>query len=810
DACGTCDATCTGVGSGSACGDSTVCPEIEDCDDGYNDACGTCNATCTGAGSGSTCGDGVVCPELESCDDGYTDACGTCNAGCTGPGTGSTCGDGEWCPETEDCDDGYTDACGTCNADCTGPGTGSTCGDGELCPETKGCDDGYTDACGSCNADCTGPGTGLGTCGDGNLCPENNEECDDGNNTLGDGCSPKCTLEAAEAHFLVDQLSLATFRRNIADLASIPAFLGSPTPSRHWSQDGNLETVKYIENKLLGFGYTNVTLDPYTFEGQTRHNVYATKMGTVAPTQMYIVSAHMDSFNGTDITNAPGADDDGSGTALVLEAARVFAKARTDISVRFLLFNNEETGLEGSEAYVASHRALQGTLAEPTWMGDIQHDMILYDHYAVPDADVEYQANNDFGGQAIDLANAVCGAMARYGTMPCEVTDDMNNTDSKSFWNDAPAISVRENRRLAEIGANSNPNYHQPTDLPGTYNLDDYEFGFNIVKMTTGAVAELVNAEPDCNMNNVGDSDDIAGGAPDTNGDGVLDECQDCNTNGTLDPVEITEGTADDCNSNGVPDECDIATGYSDDGNANNIPDECEPCSSSMPPVAETIGEGNLVSTKNRFLSFTAGDVGRSQAIRLTLDDLPLPYDTWNGIEMWVGLTSEVTERSSSVEPIAGFPNFTAATLKCAPFFLDWGPLGTVHVFHEAIVPEGVYTLQAIDNSCSTAVEGSFSEPLPMTTAKWGDTLSDTSQTPPLPPEGSVNIDDVLGILGRFSNVPGAISKARSDLEPACLDLTINVSDVLASLSGFVGLGYPFITPTATDPCDSTCPSVLP
>ena len=334
--------------------------------------------------------------------------------------------------------------------------------------------------------------------------------------------------------------------------------------------------------------------------------------------------------------------------------------------------------------------------------------------------------------------------------------------------------------------------------------------------MTTGAVAELVNAEPDCNRNNVGDSDDIAGGAPDTNGDGVLDECQDCNINGTLDPIEIAAGTAADCNTNGVPDDCDIDTGYSDDGNANDIPDECEPCFAAASPLAEMILKLNppqdpvpFVSVKNRFLSFTAGDVGRSQAIRLTLDALPAPFDTWNGTEMWVGLTSEVSEKGSSVEPTAGFPNFTAATLKCAPFFLDWGQLGTVHVFHEAIVPEGVYTLQAIDNSCSTTAEGNFSEPLAMTTAKWGDTVRDCSVIPCPPPEGVVNIIDVVSILNRFVSDPDSPRKARCDLEPACVDLVINISDVLFALGAFQGSPYPFV-PSAPDPCDSLCPNVLP
>ena len=96
-----------------------------------------------------------------------------------------------------------------------------------------------------------------------------------------------------------------------------------------------------------------------------------------------------------------------------------------------------------------------------------------------------------------------------------------------------------------------------------------------------------------------------------------------------------------------------------------------------------------------------------------------------------------------------------------------------------------------------------------MTTAKWGDTILDLSFSPPGPPEGAVNIDDALAVLGRFSSVPGAIVKARADLEPACLDLKVNVPDVLSTIAGFSGVPYPF-APAGPDPCDSTCPNVLP
>ncbi len=74
----------------------------------------------------------------------------------------------------------------------------------------------------------------------------------------------------------------------------------------------------------------------------------------------------------------------------------------------------------------------------------------------------------------------------------------------------------------------------------------------------------------DCNMNNVADSIDIAQSvSPDTNGNGVPDECEDCDANGTLDPADIAGG-AQDLNGNGVPDRCET------DCNNNNIPDDRE------------------------------------------------------------------------------------------------------------------------------------------------------------------------------------------------------------------------------------------
>lgn len=89
----------------------------------------------------------------------------------------------------------------------------------------------------------------------------------------------------------------------------------------------------------------------------------------------------------------------------------------------------------------------------------------------------------------------------------------------------------------------------------------------------TGTVDMGAYENADCNANGLRDEDLMES---DTNEDGIPDECQDCNENDILDPVDIADGTSQDCNNNGVPDECDILGGCSTDKAGNGVPDECE------------------------------------------------------------------------------------------------------------------------------------------------------------------------------------------------------------------------------------------
>jgi hypothetical protein len=245
-----------------------------------------------------------------------------------------------------------------------------------------------------------------------------------------------------------------------------------------------------------------------------REEVYCTKIGTTHPEEMYIVSAHMDGHGWGEAAN-----DDGSGTALVMEVARVLSSpdVETDRSIRFILWNNEETGLNGARAYVTQRSALQGKedppgsgkYPEPKWLGMIQHDMMLFDH-GMPHADatmskeqrpeadvnIEFQMNSKAAAGSQTLAWTFEQANEKYATdYPAAVGPHMSNTDSTPFQDLVPSISLRENERIAHIGNGWDPQWHQPTDVFATYGDKDFRLGLNAAQTTLGAIAELAGAK---------------------------------------------------------------------------------------------------------------------------------------------------------------------------------------------------------------------------------------------------------------------------------------------------------------------------
>jgi hypothetical protein len=92
-----------------------------------------------------------------------------------------------------------------------------------------------------------------------------------------------------------------------------------------------------------------VRLEAFEFLGTTYYNVVATKVGTLDPTVEYIVGTHYDSFEN------PGAVDEASGVAVLLESARILSKYDSDYTIRFIAFDREEQGFRGSYGYLQGH-----------------------------------------------------------------------------------------------------------------------------------------------------------------------------------------------------------------------------------------------------------------------------------------------------------------------------------------------------------------------------------------------------------------------------------------------------------------------
>jgi hypothetical protein len=244
-----------------------------------------------------------------------------------------------------------------------------------------------------------------------------------------------------------------------------------------------------------------------------REDVYCTKIGTTHPDEMYIVGAHMDGRGWGEAAN-----DDGSGTALVMELARIFSRpdVHTDRSIRFILWNNEETGLDGAKAYVAQRQALQGQenppgsgkFPEPRWMGMVQHDMLLYNH-GMPHADgtlskeqrpeadvnVEFQVDSKFVTESQKLAWTFATANERYASdYPAAVGQHMTNTDSQPFQDLVATISLREMIRGSQMGAGWDPTHHQPIDVYTNFSDKDFLLGLNAAQTTLAGIATLAGA----------------------------------------------------------------------------------------------------------------------------------------------------------------------------------------------------------------------------------------------------------------------------------------------------------------------------
>lgn len=202
----------------------------------------------------------------------------------------------------------------------------------------------------------------------------------------------------------------------------------------------------------------------YTLSGVEKRNVMARQTGIGQPDRIFLITAHLDSYSNDPYYNAPGADDNASGTAAVMQIAKILKEYKFDCTIDYVLFTGEEQGLIGSAAY-AEDAYNRGDNIEAV----LNLDMVAYN---TPNSDRTLEMHTR-PGNADDLmiADLFQNVLSAYqiNLTSYILPDGESASDHASFWDyDYPAILAIED------WADHTPNYHKTTDLLSTLDMGYY------------------------------------------------------------------------------------------------------------------------------------------------------------------------------------------------------------------------------------------------------------------------------------------------------------------------------------------------
>jgi Zn-dependent M28 family amino/carboxypeptidase len=272
----------------------------------------------------------------------------------------------------------------------------------------------------------------------------------------------------------VDQARLAKTVKSLANF-----------PTRHSLSPHNVEAARWLRDQFKAIGYRDVTLHDFTIEGQKRHNVVCTKKGSTNPGKYVLVGAHYDSRM-SDLSdssaNAPGADDNGSGSAALLELAHVFKTVDMPCSIQLVAFSGEEQGLLGSTAYVGAVHAqgldlrLMLNLDMIGHLDDARHRVIIVERDLG-----NAESANDAPSQA--AADEMASTALEFTSLKPKL-GPIYDSDYMPFEHFGyVCIGVFD-------GAGNQPFYHSTTDTP-----DKVDAGFHaeVVRMVVATVFRIAS-----------------------------------------------------------------------------------------------------------------------------------------------------------------------------------------------------------------------------------------------------------------------------------------------------------------------------
>jgi len=256
----------------------------------------------------------------------------------------------------------------------------------------------------------------------------------------------------------------------------------------------NARAFEYILEQVRGWYPENqIEIDDYPYTDAERtytwKNLIVTIPGTTRPGEVVAFSAHLDSTvvrEGNALEAAPGANDNGTGAAALLEAARIFSHVRFERTVQLIWFSGEENGLAGSRAYVLDHTTDNiAALVNMDMFGtDTNGDRCFEIHAGSSPAAAAV-------GQAVTQAIQVYGLNLSYDFLTNLATD---RSDHAAFWEKGvPAVTIIENffdNGLPDgcAGVDGTPYYHRPSDTLDKVNLP---YAVDIARAGIAAVSDL-------------------------------------------------------------------------------------------------------------------------------------------------------------------------------------------------------------------------------------------------------------------------------------------------------------------------------
>lgn len=246
------------------------------------------------------------------------------------------------------------------------------------------------------------------------------------------------------------------------------------------------EALEWLKDQYESFGYTasQIVEFPFTYSGATCKNLVVTKTGTLYPNTFVIICGHYDTVNG------PGANDNGSGVAVILEAARLLQNIPTEYSVKFINFAGEEDGLVGSTHYV--NTIVNGTTPKMDIRLVLNIDQV---------GGVAGETNNTITCER-DLSNptsnnAASNVMTNQLVTCVDLYSNLDTVVSNAYGSDYVPFENNGEIITGLYETNESPYPHTSAD---TFANMDPVFVYNVAQASVGALLHFAVACTNCNL----------------------------------------------------------------------------------------------------------------------------------------------------------------------------------------------------------------------------------------------------------------------------------------------------------------------